>query len=317
MALCQGALLRVQAVTTSAGVDSGIVRTLRFGFFPAPVADRLPDVLRRVKWAEANGLDLIGIQDHPYQRRFADTFALMAHLAAVTQRITLFPDVANLPLRGPAMIAKQSATIDLLSGGRFELGLGAGGFWDAIAAMGGPRRNPRESLDALREAIAVVRALWSDQRGLRVGGEHYALTGVHGGPPPAHDVGIWIGGYGPRMMRLIGELADGWIPSMAYLPPAALPERTALLEDAAVSTGRDPATIRRIYNISGAIQDRVEPDPKAIRGPLEYWVEQLSTLVTEHRMDSFVLWPRAEDEDAQLERFTLEVAPAVREAVEG
>ncbi len=104
---------------------------------------------------------------------------------------------------------------------------------------------------------------------------------------------------------------------MAYLPPAALPERTALLEDAAVSTGRDPATIRRIYNISGAIQDRVEPDPKAIRRPLEYWVERLPTLVTEHRMDSFVLWPSAEDEDAQLERFTLEVAPAVREAVEG
>lgn len=291
------------------------MRTLRFGFFPAPVADDLPDLVRRVTWADANGLDMVGIQDHPYQRRFADTFALLSHLAAVTDRITLFPDVANLPLRGPAMIAKQSATIDLLSGGRFELGLGAGGFWDAIAAMGGPRRSPRESLDALREGIAVMRALWTQDRGLRVGGEHYSLTGVHGGPPPAHDIGIWIGGYGPRMMQLIGELAEGWIPSMAYLPPTALQDRSQILDEAATAACRDPASIRRIYNISGAVQDRVEPDPKAIIGPVEYWVDQLATLVTEHRMDSFILWSRAADEDAQLERFTLEVAPAVRAAV--
>jgi alkanesulfonate monooxygenase SsuD/methylene tetrahydromethanopterin reductase-like flavin-dependent oxidoreductase (luciferase family) len=289
------------------------VQHLQFGYFPEPRADTLSDIVRRVRWADANGLDLIAIQDHPYQRRFVDTFALIGHLAAVTERVRFFPDVASLPLRGPVMIAEQSATIDLMSGGRFELGIGAGGFWDAIAAMGGPRRTPGEALAALREAIDVIRALWSGERGLRVGGEHYRLSGVHGGPEPAHSVGIWVGGYGPRMMKLIGERADGWVPSMAYLPPEQLAERTAIMTDAAAAAGRDPSSIRRIYNVSGSIQDAVEADATAIVGPVDLWVEKLLGLAQTHGIDTFVLWPRG-DQDEQLARFTLEVAPAVRQA---
>jgi alkanesulfonate monooxygenase SsuD/methylene tetrahydromethanopterin reductase-like flavin-dependent oxidoreductase (luciferase family) len=90
-------------------------------------------------------LDLIGIQDHPYQRRFLDTFALIGDLLARTERLRFFPDVANLPLRQPAMLAKAGASLDVMSGGRFELGLGAGAFWEAIAAMGGPARSRRRS----------------------------------------------------------------------------------------------------------------------------------------------------------------------------
>jgi alkanesulfonate monooxygenase SsuD/methylene tetrahydromethanopterin reductase-like flavin-dependent oxidoreductase (luciferase family) len=288
---------------------------MRFGYFPEPRADALPDVIRRVQWADANSLDLVGIQDHPYQRRFVDTFGLLAHLTAVTENTTLFPDVASLPLRGPAILAKQAATMDLLSGGRFELGLGAGGLWDAIAAMGGPRRTPGEALQALREAIGVIRALWSEQRGLRVDGSHYGLQGVHGGPAPAHDIGIWVGGYGPRMMRLIGELADGWVPSMAYLPPSQLGERAAIMEDGAAAAGRDPGRIRRVYNVSGTIGERTEDDERAIVGPVHMWVDRLLALASEHRIDTFVLWPKG-DEDDQLRRFTLEVAPAVREAAD-
>src|SRR5690606_25360687 len=105
-------------------------RELRFGYFLVPNADDpLVATARRVEQA---GLDCIGVQDHPYQRRYVDTWALLATLAASTERVTVFPDVANLPLRPPAIIAKTAATIDRLSGGRFELGLGAGAFWDAI-----------------------------------------------------------------------------------------------------------------------------------------------------------------------------------------
>jgi alkanesulfonate monooxygenase SsuD/methylene tetrahydromethanopterin reductase-like flavin-dependent oxidoreductase (luciferase family) len=129
----------------------------------------------RSRPAERGGLDLIGIQDHPYQRRFLDTFALIADLLARTERLRIFPDVANLPLRPPAMLAKAGASLDVMSGGRFELGLGAGAFWDAIAAMGGPARSPGESVDALAEAIE-----------------------------------IWLGAYEPRMLRLTGRVADGW-----------------------------------------------------------------------------------------------------------
>lgn len=287
------------------------VTTIRLGFFPEPVAVDLPALLRRVQRAEDAGLDLVGIQDHPYQRRFVDTIALLSFLAARTSRITLFPDVANLPLRGAAVLAKQAATIDLLSGGRFELGVGAGAMGDAVAAMGGPRRSPGESLAALREAISVMRAIWSGERGLRVEGEHYRLAGVHGGPPPAHDIGIWVGGYGERMMRLIGEQADGWVPSLAYLPPPELAQRAALLEEAAAAVGRDPGAIRRVYNVGGSITPAVEQRDDAIVGPPDHWVATLLELAGTHRIDTFVLWPSG-DVDAQLDLFCTEVAPAVR-----
>jgi alkanesulfonate monooxygenase SsuD/methylene tetrahydromethanopterin reductase-like flavin-dependent oxidoreductase (luciferase family) len=112
-------------------------RDVTFGYFLIPnAADPLLEMARGI---EERGLDWIGIQDHPYQRRFVDTWTLLGAVAAVTTRVGFFPDVANLPLRPPAMMAKAAASLDVLSGGRFELGLGAGGFWDAIAAYGGPR----------------------------------------------------------------------------------------------------------------------------------------------------------------------------------
>ena len=77
--------------------------------------------------ADEGGLPLVGIQDHPYQRHFFDTWSLIPTLLAETKRISFFTDVANLPLRPPAVMAKAAATLDVLSGGRFELGLGAGG----------------------------------------------------------------------------------------------------------------------------------------------------------------------------------------------
>src|SRR3954470_21165007 len=94
-----------------------------FGIFPVPSADDRDDVVSQVLAADRAGLDLVGIQDHPYQRRFLDTWSLIPYLAARTERVRFFPDVANLPLRPPAVMAKAAATIDLLSGGRFELGL--------------------------------------------------------------------------------------------------------------------------------------------------------------------------------------------------
>src|SRR3954452_15894611 len=129
------------------------------GVFVIPSAGAPERTVEQVVAAEEAGLDLVGIQDHPYQRRFLDTFSLLAFLAARTTRIRLAPDVANLPLRPPAMIAKAASSIDALSGGRFELGLGAGAFWENIVAMGGPAREPGQAVDALEEAIELLR-LW-------------------------------------------------------------------------------------------------------------------------------------------------------------
>src|SRR3954447_2355568 len=190
-----------------------------FGIFPTPNAEERDLVVEQVLAAERAGLDLVGIQDHPYQRRFLDTWSLIAFLAARTERIRFFPDVANLPLRPPAVMAKAAATIDLLSGGRFALGLGAGAFWEGVGAMGGPVRSGPESVDALEEAIEVIRLMWSEERSARYDGRHYRLDGLHPGPVPAHPIGIWLGAYGPRMVRLGGRLPDGSVPRHPPPPP--------------------------------------------------------------------------------------------------
>src|SRR5512133_738795 len=112
-------------------------RDIQFGYFLTPNAAAYPETLRAAELCDQLGFDLIGIQDHPYQSRFMDTWTLLTSLAAQTSRIRYFPDVADLPLRPPAMLAKAAASLDLITGGRIELGLGAGAFWEAIAAMGG------------------------------------------------------------------------------------------------------------------------------------------------------------------------------------
>ena len=283
--------------------------TPEFGLFLIPEAASYPDLLRQVEAAERGGLDLIGIQDHPYQRRFLDAFALIGDLLARTERLRFFPDVANLPLRPPAMIAKAAASLDVMSGGRFELGLGAGAFWDAIAAMGGPARAPRESVDALEEAMEIIRRTWSGERSVTVEGEHYTVRGFHPGPPPAHPIGIWLGAYKPRMLALTGRAADGWVPSLGNTSPAALAEMQRRIDDAAGASGRDPRAIRRLLNIGGMIADG--PTTALLHGPPEHWIETLTGFVLELGFDSFILWP---DDDVlpQIERFATEVAPAVR-----
>jgi alkanesulfonate monooxygenase SsuD/methylene tetrahydromethanopterin reductase-like flavin-dependent oxidoreductase (luciferase family) len=279
------------------------------GAFVVPDAGGLEGVLAQVQAAEDGGLDLIGIQDHPYQRRYLDTFALIPYLAARTTRVKLFPDVANLPLRHPAMLAKSAASIDVLSGGRFELGLGAGSFWDAIAAMGGPRREPKEAVDALVEAIAILRACWSGERSVTFEGEHYLVKGFHPGPPPAHDIGIWLGAYGPRMQRIVGRLADGWVPSVPRFPVEELAAARARIDAAASKAGRDPASIRRIANVNGVIADG--PVTGYLHGPPAHWVEELSRLRDEFGFDGFVLWSEG-DMIEQIGRFAAEVCPSLR-----
>jgi alkanesulfonate monooxygenase SsuD/methylene tetrahydromethanopterin reductase-like flavin-dependent oxidoreductase (luciferase family) len=286
-----------------------------FGIFPTPNADELDLVLEQVLAAERAGLDLIGIQDHPYQRRFLDTWSLIPFLAARTERVRFFPDVANLPLRPPAVMAKAAATIDLLSGGRFELGLGAGAFWEAIGAMGGPLRSGKESVDALEEAIEVIRLMWSGERSASFSGSYYSLDGLHPGPPPAHEIGIWLGAYGPRMMRVVGRLADGWIPSVPRLPLEEVPDRSRAIDEAARAAGRDPAAIKRIANVNGVITDGGEATD-FLDGPASHWVERLTSMARDYGFDAFVLWPKA-DPVAQIERFGGEVTPAVREALDG
>lgn len=285
---------------------------LWFGVFLPPDARQAEAVVGLARAADQIGLDLVGIQDHPYQPRFLDTWTLLSTLAAETSRIRLVPDVINLPLRPPAVLARAAASLDILSGGRVELGLGAGAFFDAIAAMGGPARTPREATDALEEAIQVIRALWAPGPAVHFAGAHYQLRGAQPGPTPPHPIGIWLGAYKPRMLQLTGRLADGWIPSLPYAPPSELAEMSRAIDAAARAAGRDPAAIRRAYNVNGRF---TRAEQGFLQGPPRLWAEQLAELALAHGFSAFVLGP-GDDAEGDLRRFAEEVAPAVRLAVE-
>lgn len=285
---------------------------LEFGVSVEPLADPPDWAARIAKAADEAGLDLLGIQDHPYQRRFLDTWTLISTLVPQTKKRRFFPDVASLPLRPPAMLAKSAASLDVLSDGRVEVGLGAGAFWDAIEAMDGPHRSPAEAVRSVEEAIQVMRLVWSDERSLRFDGEIYSLKGIRPGPKPAHGIGIWVGAYGPKMLDLIGRLADGWVPSLGFVQPEKLPEMQQRIDVAASGAEREPKENRRALNVSGKIG---EARQRLLEGPVSKWVEELTRLALEVGMDTFIYWPQ-EDPVRQVELFAAEVVPAVRESVE-
>ena len=122
---------------------------LLFGTFITPVAQPALHAVELAMVSDRAGLDLVTFQDHPYQPSFHDTWTLLSYVASRTTNIHLSPNVLNLPLRQPAVLARSAASLDLLSGGRVELGLGAGAFWDGIEAMGGRRLEPGQSIEAL------------------------------------------------------------------------------------------------------------------------------------------------------------------------
>src|SRR5919107_6419840 len=261
---------------------------IEFGYFLVPDADDPDGVLDTARLADRLGYDLLGVQDHPYQPAHLDTLALLGVILARTERIRVFQDVGNLPLRPPAVFAKAAATLDLLSGGRFEAGLGAGGFLQPAHAMGAPAPPAGESPEALEEAVAILRASWSDGRGLRFEGRHYRLEGARLGPKPAHAISIWLGAAKPRALSLTGREA-----------------------------GRDPREIRRIYIVPGALT-ATETAPardtdQAIVGPPEHWVEVLTHLALELGFGTFII-ATPPDPDT-LRTFIEDVAPELRKRV--
>lgn len=275
---------------------------LEFGAFitPSAAAPDAPVLLSQV--AEASGLDLVTFQDHPYQPAFLDTWTLMSFVAARTDSIRIAPNVLNLPLRPPAVIARSAASLDLLSTGRFDLALGAGGFWDAIEAMGGTRLTPGQAVTALGEAIDLIRELWrtDERRGVFTEGRHHRVHGAKRGPRPAHDIPIWIGAYKPRMLSLTGRKGDGWLPSLGYLKPGDLAKGNDAIDEAATSVGRDPREIRRLLNVG-----QLAADPRE-------FAERLARLALDEGVGTFIL---AGDDPRLLQTFGEEVAPAVRELV--
>src|SRR5246127_3410588 len=166
---------------------------LRFATFIAPTNSPATRPVELAQLSERLGFDFVTFQDHPYQSSFLDTWTLLSWVAARTERIGLSGNVPTLPLRQPpAVLARAAASLDLLSGGRTSLGIGAGFYWDAVQAGGGRRLTTLQGVAALGEAIDVIRGIWdADGPGtLNASGEFYQVHGAERGPAPAHEVPI-------------------------------------------------------------------------------------------------------------------------------
>ncbi|GAF43584.1 LLM class flavin-dependent oxidoreductase [Rhodococcus wratislaviensis] len=285
---------------------------LMLGTFITPTASSAKDVVSLAMLTEEAGLDIATIQDHPYNPDFLDTYTLLSWVAARTSRLKVAANVTNLPLRPPQVLARAAATLDILSEGRFEMGLGAGAFADAAHGMTGRRPGTAQSIDALGEAIDILRGVWdTGTRGaFRHDGEHYQVPGMKRGPQPAHDISIWLGAYKPRMLALTGAKADGWLPTLEYIQSPNVAESHKWIDDAATAAGRDPRDIRRLLNIFRA---SFLPTGRAfLQGPPDQWVNDLLPLILEHGFSTILL---GQDDPHLIRTFGEEVGPALREAV--
>lgn len=293
-----------------------------FGTNVDPSAADPQEPFRRASVADEHGLDLITLMDHPYLGHLFDTWTLMTALAMKTKRVRLSTNVANLPLRPPTMLAKMVASLDVLTEGRVELGLGAGSMWDGITAFGGPKRSPGEAYTAFKDALHILRGMWDNAgNSFSYDGKIYQVRGARPGPAPAHRIPIWGGATGPRMLRLIGRMADGIMVSTFKVTLEGLLEINELIDEGAQAVGRSPSDIRRCYNMMGVL-DLGRPDTKAdeqnpnnIYGPIQHWIDTIVDLRQNYRQDTFIFWPVAGNEGLQIEAFAQEVVPAVKEAL--
>jgi probable F420-dependent oxidoreductase len=175
----------------------------------------------------------------PYDVRttFHEPFVLFGYLAAATS-VELVTGIIILPQRQTVLTAKQAAEVDLLTGGRFRLGVGLG--WNPVEyeALGKDFSNRGERLD---EQVTLMRRLWTEPS-VTHNGAHETVTGAGLAPLPVQrPIPVWFGGVAERALRRVGRLADGWFPQVP--PGERLEEARAIIRQAAVEAGRDPDTL--------------------------------------------------------------------------
>jgi probable F420-dependent oxidoreductase len=246
----------------------------RFGlhFWQLP----LGDWRSRVRRYESLGFSSITFTDHVVVPQW-EPIAALAAVAAVTERIHVGTLVLDNGLRNPVLTAKAAATIDRLSGGRLELGLGAGYVAANFAAAGIPFARASARLDQLEESIALIRRLWKDEK-TTFHGAYYQVTDSPRVAPEPVAPRLLVGGGGPRTMRLAGRVADiaSMIPrqasgewsvqaSLADSTMDRIIEKAAWVREGARAAGRDPAAIELNTMVFGLA---VGADPAARRDAL-------------------------------------------------
>jgi alkanesulfonate monooxygenase SsuD/methylene tetrahydromethanopterin reductase-like flavin-dependent oxidoreductase (luciferase family) len=301
-----------------------------FGINITPSANRADNAFEITKISDNLGIDLISVQDHPYNGSFFDTWTLITALAMSARNAHLMTNVADVPLRHPPLLAKSAATLDILTKGRVELGVGAGAFWKAIIGYGGPSRTPAEAVGALEEAIQIMRLMWNiDESNYRAtfNGKFYRLDGAQTGPRPFHPIRIWLGALGPKMLSLTGRLGDGWTVSYGYAPLQQIPKMQQTIDQSLAAAGRKTNEVHRNYNLAGIVlesgskkagqQEHIitngEQDGLLV-GSIDFWVDTIVKFYKDLRMDSFTFWPANESAE-EVELFAKRVVPRVKENI--
>ncbi|MGH2724342.1 MAG: LLM class flavin-dependent oxidoreductase [Actinomycetota bacterium] len=286
---------------------------VRFGVSINASAEPRTDPVAEARHAEDLGFDLVTVTDHlPGTRPTHETWTLLTWLAAATERIGVGTNVLGLPYRHPAVTAKMAASLDRLSGGRLVLGLGAGGSNREFEAFGLPVREPKDKIDAFEEALWIIRGLWTEDA-FTYRGRHYQVREATIEPKPDREIPVWLGTYGRRAVALTGRVAQGWIPSMRFLPPEGWGAVRDRVRTAAEEAGRDPDAIDYAYNVAVRVDPRSDPREHVIAGDPGKVADELARLAT-MGITFFNLWPVGEPAD-QRERFAREVIPAFRSTI--
>jgi alkanesulfonate monooxygenase SsuD/methylene tetrahydromethanopterin reductase-like flavin-dependent oxidoreductase (luciferase family) len=296
------------------------VQDVVFGFGAHSGIDETAELLRMAQQADRAGLDIFSLSDHPYIGGRLDAYAAIGFILGRTQRVWGFANVTNLPARPAPVLARTVTSLSALSGGRVVLGMGAGGRWDRISAMGVPRLSPGAAVDAFEEAIVLVKML-SGSSPVTFRGRYYQVDQLE--PSAVAPPAVWTGSVGPKSLAATGRVADGWIPGHAadWLSQRYLTSRP-VIDAAAAAAGRDPREIRAVFNFPGRITARPlaatrDSGGRWIGGSPAQWAEELTGAVLDHGASGFLLFSPdggAPDSDS-LARWASEIVPAVREAI--
>jgi alkanesulfonate monooxygenase SsuD/methylene tetrahydromethanopterin reductase-like flavin-dependent oxidoreductase (luciferase family) len=269
------------------------------------------DPVGMAQQAERLGYDFVSAADHPCGASPSyETTIMLTWIAAQTTAIKVASRVLAVPFRRPAMVAKLAASLNLLSGGRFILGLGAGYSDDEFAAVGAPALSPGEKIQGLTEAIQVIRGAWT--RGTYTqDGRHYSVRDLEMEPKPCPLVPVWLGAFGPRALAVTGRLADGWIPSLGYMPLKEIPAMRRRIDAAAQAAGRQPDEVRGILNLTIRTDPHAQPQPDTVAGSARQVVSQLRDLL-DLGFTGFNFITSGPDRTAAIQEIAQEVLPALR-----
>ena len=296
-------------------------RKVMFGVGLENGVHQVDELIGHARFADDAGLDLFSLSDHPSFADRLDAYAALGFALGATHDITGAVIMTNLLSRPAPILSRAATTLSTISRGRFALGLGAGGSWEEIVALGVPRLSPGARTRALEEAILLIRALSGGGDPVTFDGEYYQVEAL--APAAAATPPIWVGALGPKTLAVTGRQADGWIPGhLADWRSSEVATSRPLVDEAAVAAGRDPAAIATIYNVSGQIRQDPLPstrneDGRWIGGGVAQWVEELTSAVLEHGAGAFIYLVRPGESigETTLHLWAHEIVPAVRDAI--